>query len=237
MYLCKLKFRNEFSKIMDKSTFTNKLQNPFNYTLKEKLEIQAAKTQFPYCSLLQQMDLMSNKAAAIYNWESRFVPRVSAFLLDPSSLGEKLDKVQPTSITTPEELALKRQIEEQKRAESNSGEPESFDVMREINSYQEVSFKTAPKSEILSKFLEDGNCPAGESGEIDTTSIEILGKKSITSESSVETETMAVIFEKQGKFDRAIAIYEKLIPKYPEKSSTFAARINELKNKIELNNK
>jgi tetratricopeptide (TPR) repeat protein len=49
----------------------------------------------------------------------------------------------------------------------------------------------------------------------------------------LETETLAVVFEKQGKFDRAIAIYEKLISRNPEKSSTFAARIEELNLKKE----
>ena len=109
--------------------------------------------------------------------------------------------------------------------------------MREINAYQEVSFKTAPKSVILSKFLETGNYKPEDLGETPTVSVEDLGKKSIEQDNSLNTETMAVIFEKQGKFDRAIAIYEKLITRYPEKNSTFAIRISELKMKLENSKK
>lgn len=45
------------------------------------------------------------------------------------------------------------------------------------------------------------------------------------------TETLARIYIKQGQFDKAINIFRKLGLKYPEKSSYFASRINELENK------
>lgn len=45
------------------------------------------------------------------------------------------------------------------------------------------------------------------------------------------TEAMAQVLEKQGKYPRAIEIYEKLLLLHPEKSVFFAAQIEELKNK------
>lgn len=42
------------------------------------------------------------------------------------------------------------------------------------------------------------------------------------------SENLAIILEKQGKYDRAIDIYKKLIWKFPQKKAYFAGRIEEL---------
>ncbi|PSJ71368.1 hypothetical protein C7N43_39675 [Sphingobacteriales bacterium UPWRP_1] len=46
------------------------------------------------------------------------------------------------------------------------------------------------------------------------------------------TETIARIFVRQENYAKAIAIYERLCLKYPEKNAYFAAKIEELKNKL-----
>jgi hypothetical protein len=162
---------------------------------------------------------------------------MALYLFDDGKFLTYLDRVRLTEIQTPADLKAKEQVVQAKRQENDATEQDAFDIMKEINAYQEVSFKTAPKSVILSKFLETGNYNPEDLGESDSIPVEVLGKKSIAADDSLETETLAVVLEKQGKLDRAISVYEKLIVKYPEKSSTFATRISELKNKIENNKK
>lgn len=218
---------------MEKSVFNAKISTPYSYTLHEKLDIQSEKTHYPYCSLLQMMDLLSDEAVNIYNWESRFAPKVSVHMLDLARLDKDLAHVNRIDISTPDDLKLKQQIEEAKNHEFSNEDTDAFDVMREINSFQEVSFKTAPKSVILSKFLEVGNVKVEDvPGNIPHKEIDIT-KNHVPEGESLETETLAVVLEKQGKYDKALAIYEKLIAKNPEKSSTFAIRISELKGKID----
>jgi len=56
-----------------------------------------------------------------------------------------------------------------------------------------------------------------------------LSEKSITLPSGIISENLAGIMLKQGKTDKAIEIYEKLILKYPQKKAYFASKIEELK--------
>lgn len=218
---------------MDKELFNTKIKHCDTFTLQEKLDIQNEKTHYPYCAPLQMLDLMSDKAANIFQWEERFAARVAMYMANNKKISANLAMVQTIDIATPADLALKQQIEAAKTKEYASDEPTAFDIMQEINSYQEVSFKTAPKSVILSKFLEDGNFQPDENDVPDSRSIEELAKKSANPTHTLETETLAVVYEKQGKYDKAIEIYEKLMVRNPEKSSIFAGRIEELKNKKE----
>ncbi len=222
---------------MEKSAFNIKLDNLCSYSMQDKSEIQQERTRFPYCSLLQVMDILSDKATGTSEWQKRFLPRVLLYLTDTEKLQNYLSRVSLTEIQTPADLKAKQQVEQAKSQEFSTSESDSFDILKEINAYQEVSFKTAPKSVILSKFLETGNYNPEELGDVDNVPIEVLGKNSIKADDSLDTETLAVVLEKQGKLEKAVEVYEKLIVKYPEKSSIFAARISELNSRIENNKK
>ena len=219
---------------MEKDIFCRHIQNPKRYTLSNKLDIQSEKTKYPYCSILQVLDLMSDKAVSIYNWRERFFDRVAIRSLDNDLLESLLAGVQETKIVTEEDMRLKKQIEKAKKKEYGEVSDEEFDVIEAINSYQDVlSFKTAPKSVIIKKFLESEGNKNQKNPSNETLSIDELGKKSISEKDEVVTETLALIFEKQGKIDKAVDTYKKLIVKYPEKKSIFANRIEELNNKLE----
>ena len=106
---------------------------------------------------------------------------------------------------------------------------EKVDIFKEINAYQEVSFKTAPKSVILSRFLDAEVNADGLEEDGEAVSVEDLGKRSVSKDEEICTPTLASILENQGKFSEAVAMYQKLMLKYPEKSATFASRIEALK--------
>jgi tetratricopeptide (TPR) repeat protein len=63
--------------------------------------------------------------------------------------------------------------------------------------------------------------------------IEEITENSITENSDFMTETMAQIYLKQGLYEKALATYEKLSLKYPEKNIYFAGRIKEIKEIID----
>lgn len=58
--------------------------------------------------------------------------------------------------------------------------------------------------------------------------LEANAKKSVTKSDLIASEPLAEILAIQGHFDDAKKMYEQLMHKYPEKSSYFAAKINNL---------
>jgi tetratricopeptide (TPR) repeat protein len=89
------------------------------------------------------------------------------------------------------------------------------------------------KLEIIDKFIE-ANPKIAPVKENDKTPVNI-GKNS-DEPTHLMTETLAKVYLEQKKYAKAIQAYEILILKYPEKSSFFADRIQDIKDLQQNNN-
>ena len=86
--------------------------------------------------------------------------------------------------------------------------------------------------ELIEKFNTNRpkiSCAIGDSEEDQV--YEDLCKSSVAEKMNIVSETLANIYKEQGNYDNAIKIYKALMTRYPEKSSTFANLITELKEK------
>lgn len=87
--------------------------------------------------------------------------------------------------------------------------------------------KHLPKSEIIDSFIK--NKPViSVSGTVFYNAVD-YAKRSVVDDENIVSETLANIYLDQGHVEKAIHIYDKLILKFPEKSSYFASLIEKAK--------
>ncbi len=119
----------------------------------------------------------------------------------------------------------------EKKPEAAIPEPVKEKTLVENVSLFDVSEKQNPvKSshmELIERFLkEEPRIQAKKEG----VSTENMAEKSTAEAPDLATETLAEVYLKQGKTERALDIYKKLSLKFPEKSSYFAKKINAINN-------
>ena len=111
--------------------------------------------------------------------------------------------------------------------------------MEEEKKQQEEEKETAPKKkltrkELIDKFIAEN--PSISRPKAEFYNPISMAQNSIVDNSEIVSETLAKIYFKQGYFDKAIEIYEKLSLNNPEKSVYFAAQIEMIK-ESQTNNK
>ena len=94
------------------------------------------------------------------------------------------------------------------------------------NNFDENNIEKQKKSALIDKFIETS--PKIPKVDKNSTNTEVYEQKT-ESDSYLMTETLAKVYLEQKKYDKAIQAYEILILKYPEKSFTFANRIQDIK--------
>lgn len=192
---------------MDKNEFVKMMSQPEGFTSQDRGWLRAKLAKYPYSSVVRVLALMADHA---YGFDTEEEYRATALSMNNAhGLAALVASAKPTV-----------------------PEIHNFDILNEINTFQEVSFKTAPKSVILSNFLKIANPEEEGTQDEEVVPAESNDKKSLRPDTILGTETLAVVLEKQGKFDKALAIYEKLLARNPEKSSIFAPQIERLKARI-----
>ena len=106
---------------------------------------------------------------------------------------------------------LKAMEDEKLQKEENADQPE----------------KKLSRKELIDKFIAEN--PSISKPKAEFYNPISVAQNSITDHGEIVSETLAKIYFKQGYFDKAISIYEKLSLNNPEKSIYFAAQIEKIK--------
>jgi len=87
-------------------------------------------------------------------------------------------------------------------------------------------------TEAIDRFIRED--PQIQPPPADQLTMENKARKSSEEQFDVVTETLAAIYAEQGLHAKSMAVYEKLILKFPEKKPYFADRIQELEEKSQI---
>lgn len=159
--------------------------------------------------------IVSSKTETISEKEEKIIPE---------STEEKLEIGKPLPFTPTERHSFQEWLQltkftpierdfEKNKPEIDSDKQKKIDI---IDKFIEANPKIAPVKDIT-------KAPANIN-------------KSMEEPTHLMTETLAKVYLEQKKYNKAMQAYEILILKYPEKSSFFADRINEIKNLQQNNN-
>jgi len=141
----------------------------------------------------------------------------------------QVEKVDPELPQQEPEAESEYKVSESHKPNINAGE-ESLGSGEE----EAPTKKAKSKMEIIDQFIE--NAPRITRSRTDFYNPVDWAKNSTVDKEDIVSETLAKIYQNQGNTEKSIKIYKKLILKYPEKSSYFAALIEKIDSENDINN-
>lgn len=134
---------------------------------------------------------------------------------------------------TPEDLNREMALLEEKKKSLDELKAIIEKKIAELEKQKKTTKKTEKKlskAEIIDKFIAEN--PSISRPKQEFFNPISAAQESVIDQENIVSETLAMIYEKQGYYEKAISIYEKLKLKYPEKSIIFAGQIKTLKDKL-----
>ncbi|MEN9331693.1 MAG: hypothetical protein RLZZ94_783 [Bacteroidota bacterium] len=199
---------------------TNNIQAP----VEEEVTPVVAKLLYIKEEVKESLEQSSTPQAEEVKIENTEVP-IASITSEPEPASTP---IQPgRTLRTNEELGLKEVIRPIKKG--RAAERKNKNKAEDKLDTQKASTNPDHQSKIIDRFIQ-------EEPRITPIKATIynpvnMARKSTIQPDDVVTETLAMIYAQQGNFEKAIAFYEKLSLKFPEKSVYFASLIQELKNK------
>ncbi|MCB8963655.1 MAG: hypothetical protein H6536_01265 [Bacteroidales bacterium] len=241
---------------MEKEYFYNLFSSPALLSGETLSQLNQLVEEFPYFQGARVLYLQNLKAVGSDSLSSE-VQKQACLIPNRQYLYWKLNPPSSLTVEPVTERDVKP-VAVKPEAKQSAGEP-SFVLLDENNLPDSVAINDEPNSGVsdtdILEFI-DGDLETDSAGAKDNDTpdlidafltanpkierptmlprgevvdIEDVSLSSIAEPEEVASEPLAQIFVAQGYFEKAIAVYEKLCLKYPEKNSYFADQIKKIK--------
>ncbi len=195
---------------MQKEDFYKLLENPHLLSGDTLSELKIVTEKFPFFQAAKILYLKNLKVINHPDFESE-LKRVAPLIPDRKQL-YRLIHSNKEYLSGPFQMDYQNEAPLVYSFEKNEEPPVGDNLIDKFLSSDRISLKMENK--------------AGESMP-EGTENEILSK-SVSESDELITETLAMIYFEQKKYDKALEAFQKLSLKYPEKSVYFASRIEEI---------
>lgn len=206
-------------------------------------QLKRAAIAVPDRNRLRLFTLMARQRMTLKPEKANEAPQFDSFFkfVDSTKVNETVDVIPEKTFvipeinlsSTPEELSAELALLDEKRksldelkaiiaARLKAMEDEKQQVGSDTQHEKKLSRK-----ELIDKFIAEN--PSISKPKAEFYNPISVAQNSITDHGEIVSETLAKIYFKQGYFDKAISIYEKLSLNNPEKSVYFAAQIEMIK--------
>ncbi len=138
---------------------------------------------------------------------------------------KKKEKVQAVSSKKFDKVSSKKSEDSSFSFTSWLSSLDTTDIPKEKSTTPKKKKKSTPKKKKVAPLMEEQVETSDK-----TPELKQLIQKSVTPDKMIISETLAHLLAIQGKSKEAMAMYQQLSLKYPEKSSYFAGKIKNLKN-------
>ena len=205
------------------------INNPQEITNADVSKLDSLLIKHPYFSSAQLLLAkgLLNTDSIRYN---RQLKKAAAYSLDRQKLFSlitlnNITKVEAIIRKGGELKTAEEQLEIGKPLEFDDSENHSFSEWLALTKVKKIERKEQPKTtNLVDNFLEKGVKISRQKKEVFFKATDVA-KESLIENNELVTPTLAKVYLEQEHYGKAILAYEKLILKYPEKSSFFADQI------------